>query len=112
MIAGVQVRLIKPQEREPFDRLLVEGHYLHSADFVGEQLRYVAEYEGQWVACHGPDGKGGNSGTKDLSASQLSREERLAMIRKGKNAMMPYQGRLSEEQIQAVAEYVESLAGK
>ena len=50
MIAGVQVRLIKPQEREPFDRLLVEGHYLHSADFVGEQLRYVAEYEGQWVA--------------------------------------------------------------
>jgi hypothetical protein len=46
----VQVRLIKPEERERFDRLLIEGHYLHKADFVGEQLRYVAEHEGQWVA--------------------------------------------------------------
>ena len=50
LLDGVQVRLIEPQERERFDRLLTEGHYLHSAKFVGEQLRYVAEYQGQWVA--------------------------------------------------------------
>jgi hypothetical protein len=50
LLDGVQVRLIEPQERERFDRLLIEGHYLHSAEFVGEQLRYVAEYQGQWVA--------------------------------------------------------------
>jgi len=50
LLDGVQLRLIEPQEREYFDRHLVEGHYLHSAEFVGEQLRYVAEYQGQWVA--------------------------------------------------------------
>jgi hypothetical protein len=50
LLDAVQVRLIEPNERERFDRLLVEGHYLHSAQLVGEQLRYVADYEGQWVA--------------------------------------------------------------
>jgi hypothetical protein len=50
LLDGVQVRLLEPSERERFDRLLVEGHYLHSAEFVGEQLRYIAEYQGQWVA--------------------------------------------------------------
>lgn len=50
LLDGVQVRLIQPEEQEKFDQLIVEGHYLHSAEFVGEQLRYVAEYQGQWVA--------------------------------------------------------------
>lgn len=50
LLEGVQVRLIQPEEKERFDRLIIEGHYLHNADFVGEQLRYVAEYQGQWVA--------------------------------------------------------------
>lgn len=49
LLDGVQVRLIRPEERETFDRVLIEGHYLHSAELVGEQLRYVAEYQGQWV---------------------------------------------------------------
>src|SRR3974390_2001499 len=50
LLDGVQVRLLEPHERQRFDRLLIEGHYLHSAEFVGEQLRYVAEYQDQWVA--------------------------------------------------------------
>ena len=50
LLEGVEVRLIRPEEQESFDRLIVEGHYLHNADFVGQQLRYVAEYQGQWVA--------------------------------------------------------------
>ena len=50
LLDGVQLRLIQASERERFDRLLIEGHYLQSAEFVGEQLRYVAEYQGQWVA--------------------------------------------------------------
>lgn len=50
LLDGVRLRLIEPHERERFDRLLIEGHYLHTAQFVGEQLRYVAEYQGQWVA--------------------------------------------------------------
>lgn len=46
----VTVRLLHPAERDRFDQLLVAEHYLHSADLVGEQLRYVAEHDGQWVA--------------------------------------------------------------
>lgn len=50
MLDGVQVRLIEAAERARFDALLVSQHYLHSATLVGEQLRYVAEHDGQWVA--------------------------------------------------------------
>jgi len=44
------VRLIRPEERAAFDEVLVKEHYLKNADLVGEQLRYLAEYDGQWVA--------------------------------------------------------------
>lgn len=46
----VTVRMIRPEERERFDALLVEKHYLHSARLGGPTLRYVAEVEGEWVA--------------------------------------------------------------
>ena len=46
----VTVRMIRPEERAAFDQLLVKEHYLHNAELVGEQLRYVAEHDGQWVA--------------------------------------------------------------
>ena len=50
LLERVEVRLAMPQEREAFDRLLCVHHYLKKAQFVGEQLRYVAELGGRWVA--------------------------------------------------------------
>jgi hypothetical protein len=50
LLNGVQVRLIVPEERGRFDQLITQEHYLGNAQLVGEQLRYVAEYRGQWVA--------------------------------------------------------------
>jgi hypothetical protein len=50
LLDGVQVRLLRPAERGRFDQLLRQQHYLKSADLVGEQVRYVAEDQGQWVA--------------------------------------------------------------
>ncbi|MGV0952197.1 MAG: ISAs1 family transposase [Azonexus sp.] len=50
LLEGVQVRLLRPGEREQFDQLLLTQHYLKSAALVGEQVRYVAQYQGQWVA--------------------------------------------------------------
>ena len=50
LLDGVTIRLIDRAERIHYDQLLVTHHYLHSADLVGEQLRYVAEHAGQWVA--------------------------------------------------------------
>lgn len=46
----VVVRLLEPFERERFDRLLIEKHPLHSARVGGRSLRYVAEFNGEWVA--------------------------------------------------------------
>jgi hypothetical protein len=51
ILEGVTLRRIAdPQERAAFDQLIVQEHYLHRAELVGEQMRYVAEYEGQWLA--------------------------------------------------------------
>ena len=46
-----QIRLLsKAAELERFDRLIIEHHYLKSATLVGENLRYVATYRGEWLA--------------------------------------------------------------
>lgn len=46
-------RLTEPEDKERWDRLVVERHYLRNAILVGEQLRYVVEYQGQWLALLG-----------------------------------------------------------
>jgi len=50
LLARLNVRHLKDHERERFDLLLKERHYLHSAILVGQYLRYVAELDGHWVA--------------------------------------------------------------
>ena len=49
LLEGVHIRLLETEERARFDQLLRDQHYLQSAELVGEQVRYVAEYQGQWV---------------------------------------------------------------
>lgn len=49
ILSSVSIRLAGDSERNQYDALLEEKHYLHNAHLVGEQLRYVAEYKGQWV---------------------------------------------------------------
>jgi hypothetical protein len=49
LLKGAQLRLLQPEERERFDQLMGEQHYLGNAQLVGEQVRYVAEYQGQWI---------------------------------------------------------------
>lgn len=66
-------------------------------------------FETKCALCHGKDGKLGLSGAKDLTVSTSTPEERLEIIRNGKNAMMAYKTILSEEHITAVAAYVEGL---
>ena len=50
LLNGVELRLLNTEERQAFDQILINDHYLHSAGFVGQQLRYVACYNGRWVA--------------------------------------------------------------
>ncbi len=46
-------RLTQPEDKERWDQLVVERHYLKNARLVGEQLRYAVEYQGQWLALLG-----------------------------------------------------------
>lgn len=47
------VRLTRPEERPLWDRLMHKHHYLGFRQFAGRGLRYVVEWEGQWLALLG-----------------------------------------------------------
>jgi hypothetical protein len=50
LLEEVTVRLIESEEdRLRHDDLLEREHYLHNANAIGQALRYVAEYRGEWV---------------------------------------------------------------
>jgi hypothetical protein len=53
VLDGLTVRLTEPSEQARWDGLIEQEHYLKNARLVGEQLRYVAEYGGQWLALMG-----------------------------------------------------------
>ena len=46
-LGQVIVRLLGASERERFDQLVIEKHYLHSTRIGGRSLRYVAELNGE-----------------------------------------------------------------
>jgi hypothetical protein len=51
VLEQLEVRLIESEaERRRHDQLLERHHYLHNARVVGQVLRYVVEYHGEWVA--------------------------------------------------------------
>ena len=66
-------------------------------------------FDNKCMNCHGSDGKLGMSGAKDLTASTLSHDEKITLIKQGKNLMMSFDDKLTPEQIEAVAVYVETL---
>lgn len=66
-------------------------------------------YKQNCELCHGPDGKLGANGSKDLTVSELDLNERIAMITKGKGVMMAFENILSLGEIKAVAEYTMTL---
>jgi hypothetical protein len=53
VLDNLVVRLVTAEETARWDQLVTEHHYLQNAHLVGEQLRYVAEYQGQWLALVG-----------------------------------------------------------
>ena len=54
MLEGLDLRLLTgPEEKRRWDELVIEHHYLKSASLVGEQLRYAAVYQGQWLVLLG-----------------------------------------------------------
>ena len=71
-------------------------------------------FKAKCAMCHGPDGKKENPalGTKALTGpdvQKMSVAELTAAITNGKGKMPAYKGKLTDDQIKAVAEYVKTL---
>ena len=49
----VKVRLVRDRETQCWNRLMDEHHYLGFKRFVGQHLRYVMEWRGQWLGVAG-----------------------------------------------------------
>ncbi len=69
-------------------------------------------YKQNCVTCHGLYGDMGASGAFNLTTTQLTLEERVEVIAKGRNAMTPFENLLSPEKIEAVAQYTFELAAE
>jgi cytochrome c6 len=69
-------------------------------------------YAKRCASCHGKDGKGTSvgqkMGAKDISELKASEGEIVATISNGKGKMTAYKGKLSDEEIKSVAEYVKN----
>ena len=70
-----------------------------------------ALFNANCTTCHGEDGKGQLSGAKDLTQGKLSDVEIKKLIRQGKNAMPPYERIYSDEEINALVEFVKTYRG-
>lgn len=75
--------------------------------YNGLSLKEVQKLYSSCKVCHGKDGKKMFGGASDLSVSELGIDERVAIIKNGKGKMTPYEGRLQESEMRALAEYIE-----
>lgn len=50
ILDGLEIRLITLEETAKFNELVVKHHYLKSSVLVGEHMRYVAAFDGEWLA--------------------------------------------------------------
>src|SRR5260370_31574956 len=74
--------LVRPQDIQKCDQILVEHHYLKSAKLVGEQLRYAVLWKGHWlaVATWHPAGFYLKARDKDICWSDDQRRPPLALV--------------------------------
>lgn len=66
-------------------------------------------YDVKCALCHGQDGAQQFAGAKNLTQSVLAKNEVYQRIAEGRGSMPPHKDVLSEEQMDALAEYVLTL---
>ena len=84
MLNRVTVTLLgdDPAQRTRFDSLIETEHYLKNSRLVGEQLRYVAHVEGEWLALLGWSGAAYHLAPRDewMAWSNEQRRRRLRLL--------------------------------
>lgn len=81
-----------PKEKEPIPEVKVQSMYKTFCSI-----------------CHGMDGKLGAAGSKDLTITEMTVDERAAIIKYGKNTMLPFESRLTDQEIIALANYLDKF---
>ena len=66
-------------------------------------------YDVKCALCHGSDGAQQFAGAKNLSESTLPKADVVLRITEGKGSMPPHKDVLTEEQIDAIADFVMTL---
>jgi hypothetical protein len=82
ILQGVVVRVILPEERERWDQLIEEHHYLGRGRLIGESLRYISVYQDQWLALLGWASAALHGGARDklIGWTAALRQQRLQLI--------------------------------
>jgi cytochrome c6 len=73
-------------------------------------------YKSRCQGCHGADGRGTNIGKKlgakafqDPAVAKLSDADLAKITAEGKNKMPPYKGKLTDDEIKALAKYIKEM---
>jgi predicted transposase YbfD/YdcC len=82
VLSEMEVRLVRPKEVAACDELIVAEHYLHRAQLVGEHLRYVVVWRGQWMALATWSAPAFHLKARDqfIGWTEEQRRQRLALI--------------------------------
>lgn len=74
-----------------------------------KEMPGMAIYQQNCARCHGDKGDAGLSGAADLSASRNSLAYKMLVVKDGKGGMPAYSSALSDDQLNAVLAYIETL---
>lgn len=66
-------------------------------------------YKSYCVTCHGITGDLKTNGAIDLKLSSLTLDERIVVIKKGRNIMPSFESTLSQDEIKKIAEFTFTL---
>ncbi len=103
-------REAKSNSGQPDEQLVVAKKLIASAD--QDKVKAVDAkklFKNYCALCHGRKGNMKINGSKDLSKSNSSLEQRVAQIYFGKGTMTPFKGMIEDEEIIAVAKYIDEL---
>ena len=82
ILNSIEVRLILPEEKTAWDELMKTHHYLGFGNLIGEGLRYVAVYQGYWLALLGWASAALHCEARDkwIGWSSKFRQQRLSLV--------------------------------
>ena len=83
VLLGMTVKLlVQARDIQQCDQILIEHHYLHRAQLVGEQLRYAVLWQGHWLAVAAWSAAALHLKARDkfIGWTEEQRRQRLALV--------------------------------